>query len=289
MPTFGSSTGISIYYEWHGPREGTPVLFIRGTGADSSRWLPQVEAYARHLPCVIFDNRGCGRSDAPAGPYSVAMMAEDALALLDHLEIPVVNLSGLSLGGAIAQRMAIQWPDRVATLQLHGTWARTRGYARFYLSLLRRLLDEGGLDLYYEGAFLHLFPPSFFNEQYEQAAQILAGMKSHAAPAQGLYGQLEANISHDELDRLHLIRCPTLITVGELDMALPPEFSRELHDAIPRSELVIFPGGSHLFGLQDPDEFNRVTLGWLNRQRGNGRGDLRGPDERGSPGRALAT
>jgi pimeloyl-ACP methyl ester carboxylesterase len=269
MPTIGSSTGISIYYEWHGPREGTPVLFIRGTGADSSRWLPQVQAYAPYMPCIIFDNRGCGRSDAPAGPYTVAMMAQDALALLDHLGVTVANLSGLSLGGAIAQHMAIEWPDRVATLQLHGTWARTRGYATFYLSLLKRLLDEGGLNLYYEGSFLHLFPPSFFNDQFERATEILAGMKSHAGSVHGLDGQLQANLSHDELDRLRLIQCPTLITVGELDMALPPEFSLELHKAIPGSELVIFPGGSHLFGLQDP-EFNRVTLGWLNRQLGDG-------------------
>jgi len=79
-------------------------------------------------------------------------------------------------------------------------------------------------------------------------------------------GQLEANLSHDEADRLSLVRAPTLITVGELDMCLPPLYSRQLADGIPDAELVVFPGGSHLFGLQDPDAFNAATLEWLGRQ-----------------------
>ena len=196
------------------------------------------------------------------------MMVDDTIALLDHLGIGTCHLSGMSLGGAIALRLAIDFPERVTTLQLHGAWAKTHGYARMYLSLLKRFLEEGGLDFYYEAALVYLFPPDFLTEQYDFALEILERMKANSSPIAGLAGQIEANLTHDEADRLSQVRVPTLVTVGELDMCLPPYFSRELADGIPAAELVVFPGGSHLFGMQDPGTFNRVTLDWLARHRG---------------------
>lgn len=258
-------TGVSLYYEWHGQDDGQlPVIFIRGTGAAGNRWMPQVEAYGPDRRCLIFDNRGSGRSDSPEGPYSVTQMADDTVALLDVVGVDRAHISGLSLGGAIAQDIAIRFPERVATLQLHGTWGRTHGYVRMYLSFLKRMLEVGKTDMYYEGALLYLFSPDHITEHYEEVMAVLASMKEHAASPVGLLGQLEANLTHDLSDRLAEIEAPTLITVGELDMCIPPYFSRELHKAIPGSELVVFEGGSHLFGLQDPATFNQVTLDWLN-------------------------
>ncbi len=263
MPIANLSTGVDLYYEWHGTAEGPPVVFVRGTGADGSRWLPQVEEYQHQYRCLIFDNRGSGRSSAPSGPYTVPMMVDDTIDLLDHLGIETCHLSGMSLGGAISLRLAIDFPERVATLQLHGAWAKTHGYAKLYLSLLKGFLERGGLDFYYEAALLYLFPPDFLTRQYDLALEILARMKENSSPIEGLAGQLEANLTHNEADRLGLVRAPTLVTVGELDMCLPPFFSRELADGIPDAELVVFPGGSHLFGMQDPATFNRVTLEWM--------------------------
>lgn len=266
MPKVTLDTGVSLYYEWHGePGDEQPVVFIRGTGAAGNRWMPQVEAYIDSYQCLIFDNRGSGESDAPEGPYTVEQMADDTVKLLDQLGVEQAHISGLSLGGAIAQDLAVRFPARVATLQLHGTWARTHGYARMYLTFLKRMLEEGGTDLYYEGALLYLFPPDHITEHYDEVMDVLARMKEHASSPVGLLGQIEANLSHDLLDEVGQITAPTLVTVGELDMCIPPFFSRELHEAIPGSELVIFDGGSHLFGLQDPDTFNTVTLDWLRR------------------------
>jgi pimeloyl-ACP methyl ester carboxylesterase len=168
--------------------------------------------------------------------------------------------------------LAITHPDRVATLQLHGTWAKTNGYASLYLGYLKRLLETGGLDLYYEGAILYLFPPQFFIDNPDMASAILKGMKVASSPYAGLLGQLEANLTHDVADRLGAIVAPTLVTVGELDMCLPPHYSIEIHHAIAGSELHIFPGGSHLVGVQDPESFNKVTLAWLDRQIAAGHG-----------------
>ena len=265
MPTTAISTGIYLYYEWHGEADGIPIVFIRGTGADSSRWLPQVEDYKKKYRTLIFDNRGVGKSDAPKGPYSVEMMAEDSVALLDALNVEKCHVSGLSLGAAIGAQIAIAFPERVQTLQLHGGWAKTHGYAKMYLGMLGRWLEEGGLDLYYEAALLYLFPPDFITKNYDQVMTVLDNMKKNSSPIEGMRGQLDANMSHDIADKLNQISVPTLITVGENDMCLPPSFSRELADGIPNSELIIFPGGSHLFGIQDPGTFNRTTLDWLER------------------------
>ncbi|MCH2347977.1 MAG: alpha/beta hydrolase, partial [Pseudomonadales bacterium] len=193
------------------------------------------------------------------------MMAEDSVALLDALDVDTCHLSGLSLGAAIAAQMAIAFPERVQTLQLHGGWAKTHGYAKMYLGMLGRWLDEGGLDLYYEAALLYLFPPDFITDNYDQVMTVLDNMKKNSSPIEGMRGQLDANMSHDISDHLGKISTPTLVTVGEIDMCLPPSFSRELADGIPNSELIIFPGGSHLFGVQDPATFNRITLDWLER------------------------
>ena len=95
------------------------------------------------------------------------------------------------------------------------------------------------------------------------ARRVLSGMKANSSPLEGLLGQIHANKTHDLLDRLGEISVPTLITVGELDMCLPPAYSHELHNAIAGSDLVVFPGGSHLYGIQDPQTFNAATLGWL--------------------------
>lgn len=265
MPTSRLSTGVSLHYEWHGDVDGTPVIFIRGTGADSTRWMPQVEAYKDHYRCLTFDNRGSGKSDAPEGPYTVGMMAEDTLALMDVLEIPIAHLSGLSLGGAIAMVIAANHPERVSTLQLHGTWAKTNGYAAMSLGLLKRFLETGGIELYYQAALPMLFSPDYLTGHYDEVMATLRMMRENASSPVGLAGQLEANLTHDATHLLDRIQAPTLITVGQLDMCLPPSYSRALAAQIANSELVVFEGGSHLFGLQDSETFNQVTLDWLGR------------------------
>jgi len=179
--------------------------------------------------------------------------------------VPTCHLSGLSLGAAIGAKIAIDTPERITTLQLHGGWAKTHGYAKMYLGMLGRWLDEGGLDLYYDAALLYLFPPDFITNNYDQIMTVLENMKKNSSPIEGMRGQLDANMTHDISGQLDRISVPTLVTVGENDMCLPPSYSRELAEGIKDAELVIFPGGSHLFGIQDPATFNQVTLDWLAR------------------------
>jgi pimeloyl-ACP methyl ester carboxylesterase len=265
MPRIEVETGISIYYEWHGDPGAQPLVLVRGTGGIGARWMPQVETYSERYRCLFFDNRGAGQSDTTDPPYSMELLARDTLGLMDALGIDSAHISGLSLGGAIAQVMAIEQPDRVRTLQMHGSWGKTHGYALRFFELLLRYLDVGGLDFYFDAAPLTFLSPKFFTVEPETSNAIIAGMKATPPTQGGLEGQIRASIGHDALERLGGIDAPTLITVGELDMCLPPLFSEELHAAIPASELVVFEHGSHLHSVEDAVTFNRVTLDWLDR------------------------
>ena len=257
------SVDAQIYYEQHGDGDGPPVLFIRGTGADGTRWMPQVEAYKAHVPCVIFDGRGVGRSDTTPPPYTVEQMADDTIAVLDHLGVQSAHLSGSSLGGAIAMHLAVHAPERVRTLQMHSSWLATRGYTAYSLGLLKKILQAGGTDFYYEATLPLLFSPRFMANTFEELMRIRDHMKAHPATEDGLLGQIEANLTHDLSDVAAQVAAPTLITVGELDYLLPVSCSEELHAAIAGSELCVFAGCGHLATMENPAQFNRVTLDWL--------------------------
>lgn len=114
--------GVQIFYQEVG--RGDPLLLIMGWGADSTGWALQVPAFSAEFRCVAFDNRGCGQSDQPDVPYTTRLLASDALGLMDALGIEQAHVAGLSMGGMIAQEIAINHPERVRTLQLHATLAR---------------------------------------------------------------------------------------------------------------------------------------------------------------------
>jgi pimeloyl-ACP methyl ester carboxylesterase len=263
MPLAPIADDLELHYERFGTATGVPVVFIRGTGADGSRWMPQVHAYANEFPVVIFDNRGVGRSASPPPPYTVEQMAGDTLRLLDHLEIDECHLSGSSLGGAIALRLAADHPERVRSLQLHSSWLATDGYTRYSLGLLQQLFEAGGPSFYYAATLPLLFSARFLSSDQKRLDAILANMRANTASVDGLAGQIAANLSNDLRSAAASVRVPTLVTVGELDLLCPVAASEELAAAIEGAELVVFDGAAHLASMEVADRFNDVTLAWL--------------------------
>ena len=266
-PYASISTGIDIYYERVG--EGPPLLLIMGTGLDHSCWAPQIEAYQKRFERICFDNRGTGKTEAPQGPLTTRLMAEDTLALMDRLRVDHAHVSGLSLGSCIAQELTLMRPGFVKTLQLHGAWARAHGYAARKFSAQIRLLEEMDLRSFYEINVLWFITPEYMALHPDRVeAQIDAIVK--AAPYREiLKEQYRADLTHDTLERLDRIQVPTLVTVGSFDVALPPMYGREVAEAIPGAEFVIFEGGGHLHNMEHPEEFNRVTLDFLSRHSEN--------------------
>jgi aminoacrylate hydrolase len=254
---------LELNVERFGPTDAPVVLLIRGTGADGSRWMPQVEAYRDEFHVVTFDNRGVGKSDTPPGPYTVADMAHDTLALLDALEIEACHASGSSLGGAIALQMAVDHPSRVLSLQMHSSWLATRGYMEYSLGLLKRILELGGSNFYYEATLPLLFTAQFLSSDYSRTTEILAKMRANGANSEGLMAQIEANLSYDLSQSVGSISLPVLITVGEHDFLLPVSASEELHKSIAGSDLVVFENAGHLASMEAAEAFNEITLEWM--------------------------
>ncbi len=272
MPFVQIRTGIRVYYERQGA--GPPLLLIMGTGLDHSCWDGQVAAYRDHFECIVFDNRGAGRTeppdapDPPAAALTMKLLAEDAAGLLDALGIARAHVSGLSLGSCVAQELALGRADLVETLQLHGTWGRAYGYAARKFRAQKRLLDVFDLADFYQINALWFITPQYFHEHAQKVADQLDAIVAAAPSREILKAQYQADLDHDTLDRLPTLRLPTLVTVGSFDLALPPMYGQQVAAAIEGSEFVVFDEGGHLHNVERPEEFNRVTLDFLMRHVG---------------------
>ena len=266
MSYLTTSSGSRIFYKKVG--QGPPLLLIMGTGLDHSVWDQQVNSYGNEFECIVFDNPGIGESlRAPkSGPLSIASIAEDVVELLEHLKPEPVHVSGLSLGSCVAQELVLARPDLVKTLQLHGTWARADGYVRRKFQAQISLLQWLDLRAFYEINVLWFITPQYFR-QYPDVVESQIDNIVKRADKHMVIQQYEADVDHDTLSRLHRVTVPTLVTVGSYDVAIPPLYSREVADAINGAELVIFEEGGHLHNVENPEQFNRVTLDFLLRHR----------------------
>ena len=257
------SDGANIYYQIIG--EGEPLVLLMGFGADGDVWELHSAEYSKHFTCIILDNRGVGRSDAPSGPYSSEMMAGDTIAVMDHLGIAKAKVAGISMGGAIAQSLALNYPDRVSCLVLISTWPVFNNYAKtIYRNLikLRKVSDPAD---FMELLQLWIFAPPYYETRMNELKEGQQGAAANPNPQsqQGFEGQLNACMNHDVISRLHEIKVPTLITIGMMDIFTPPPFSEILHENISGSKLIRFPAGGHVHHWEDLDQFNKVTTQFL--------------------------
>jgi len=257
--------GIDLYYDETGA--GEPLVFVMGFGGDHQSWGFQLAALSARYRVVTFDNRGSGRSSAPDIPYTTRMMADDTVALMDRLGIGRAHILGVSLGGMIAQEVAVGHPDRVRTLQLHCTAARADGYMLALLENLRVVRAKAGVELAQRAMALYLFAPTTFNERPEFVDMLLYAASAQAHPQSdvGFARQGDAVISHDARAALGHIACPTLVAVGEEDQLAPLRFSREIVAAIKHAEFHTIPHAGHVYFWEKPAEFNTLCLTFLSK------------------------
>jgi pimeloyl-ACP methyl ester carboxylesterase len=260
---YAESNGSKIYYHERG--EGYPLVLIMGFGADGKVWEKHVAVYEKYFRCIILDNRGVGLSDQPAGPYTTAMMAADTIAVMDHAGIKKAKVAGISMGGAIAQEVAINYPARVSSLLLVSTWAKFNNYAKTVYENLKHIRMNVPPEHFTELLQLWIFAPPYYDNNPEQLKNdaAAAGENSNPQSRNGFEGQLDACIHHNSVDRLHQLNVPTLITVGMMDIFTPPGFSEVLHKHIRHSGLSTYPTGGHVHHWEDLDRFNKETLDFL--------------------------
>ena len=263
MSQIANSNGVHIYYQVRG--KGEPLVLIMGFGADGDVWEKHVAEYEKHFTCYILDNRGVGKSDQPKGPYTTPMMAADTIAVMDHAGVAKAKVAGISMGGAIAQELAINYPDRVQCLALISTWPKFNNYAKTVYENLKKLRVTSDPATFMELLQLWIFAPPYYEEYMADLAEGQASAQQNAHPQSqaGFEGQLDACIHHDTVDRLPQIKVPTLITVGDMDIFTPPAFSEILHAGIAGSEYVTFPTGGHVHHWEDLPRFNRLTTEFL--------------------------
>jgi 3-oxoadipate enol-lactonase len=273
---------VKIAYELRG-RDGPAVVLVHGVAMGRWGWAPVAERLARDFRVVTIDNRGVGDSDAPVPPYSAAEMAADVLAVLDAEGIDRCHLVGASLGGMVAQQLALTWPDRVERLVLACTvpgglrnWAMPP--ETMYLLLWGPLLPERvRLQAFAE----HSLGARTLRRRPELARRLIALRQADPQPSRGWLGQMAAGTFFDPAGRQRHLRQPTLVLHGTDDQVVDPRNAEELAALIPAARLVWFQGARHLFFWERPARFVRLVSdflqapAWLLQRSLNGRSSRR--------------
>jgi 3-oxoadipate enol-lactonase len=264
---FARSDGLRIAYELRGSRLWSRrpwLVLVQGLGFDRSGWDPVARQLRRHFRLLLVDNRGCGRSAVAERQFTVADMARDVVATLDAARIRKAHLAGASLGGMVAQEVAIGYPDRVDRLVLACT---TPGWPYAYpmpptgarlIAATRGLTQDVAARRYVQNALAAdtvAGRPELVDRllRHQQARPNAAGFSALAAAGARYTGHL----------RQAKIRARTLILHGDADTVVDPRNAALLASRIPDATLVMLPGLGHLFFWEDPDTFVDAVTAFL--------------------------
>jgi pimeloyl-ACP methyl ester carboxylesterase len=259
--------GININYRVQG--KGEPFVLIMGYSGDQTAWGFQTRAFRRYYRVITFDNRGVGKSDKPDGAYSTKMMADDTVGLMDHLDIKKAHVLGVSMGGMIAQAMAINYPERINKLVLGCTvagrdgssgpspeWPKALGYGEDYT-------DEDVRSIPIRKMADTIVSLAFNRKLYRIIFVPVAKIKFRLNGNTGLLGQWEAVLGHNTLNNLPAVKVPTLVIAGTKDRVIKPSSSEVIAKLIPNAKLVQIDGGSHMFNMEMSGRFNKEVLVFL--------------------------
>lgn len=245
---------VELAYEEAG--SGEALVFISGTSLDRTIWGGQVAAFASRYRCITFDNRDVGESSASAAAYTPRDMAGDTAGLLAALDLPAAHVVGHSLGGAVAQELALAAPDRVRTLTLVGSWARNDAYTRALFHTWKRLRTTLEPAAFVEAILTTGVGHTFLATVGVEALVQMFVAAPHPQSAESYCRQVDADLAHDTADRLAKIFPPTLIVAGDEDKVFPTPHVRQLADGIAGAELVVMPKVGHSPLVEDPAAFN---------------------------------
>jgi pimeloyl-ACP methyl ester carboxylesterase len=244
---------------------GDALLLINGLGFDRASYAVAAQAYAAAgYRVVTLDNPGAGETAGPAGPYTAAQLADVAAALLRHLEIGQAHVFGVSMGGIVAQELALRHSPLVRSLQLHCTWGRSDPFAAELFRSWGELVEAVGHVEVWDHMLLWAMTPEFYGAHPEVVAGYRA-MIAAAPPstAVGFRAQVAACIAHDALDRLSSVTAPALVTTGERDPITTPRHARELCEHLPNARLHLWPGVAHLPFVEAASDFDALALEFL--------------------------
>jgi pimeloyl-ACP methyl ester carboxylesterase len=262
-----SSKGARIYYESFG--KGPALLLIAGWGSSGLSWETSLlESLAQDHQVIALDNRGTGRSDKPRDDYSISLLAEDCIAVLNDAQVEHAHILGASMGGLIAQELVLNYQQRVSSVILCCTSCGWRNQIpESQLTFAQTLL--GGLGFVNREERLKmrmelLFSKSFVEREWQRLNEHWMRLSKYPTPVYAFRNQWEALRRYDCCNRLSEIRVPTLIMGGDLDRLNPVQRLTELSQRINGSQLQIFPGLGHGFIVETREEVQSRILAFLN-------------------------
>ncbi len=256
-----TANGIEMNYDLSG-KENAPVVMLSHSLASSLvMWHSQFEALEEGFRVLRYDIRGHGKSDAPHGPYTLELLGEDVIGLLDALKIGAAHFVGLSMGGMIGQYLGLTHPGRLQSLILCDTSARIPQEGQPAIDERIQTARTKGMKALLQLTLERWFTPSFLAKN-PPALQLIRE-QILKTPVEGYIGCSEAIRKLNYLDRLSEIRLPTLIMVGEEDPGTPVSAAESIRQRISNSKLIIIPSARHLSNIEQPEIFNRELLHFL--------------------------
>ena len=255
------ANGIDINYEIEG--EGPWLTLSHSLACNLHMWDPQMPVLTKKFKVLRFDTRGHGQSSAPAGEYTLELLADDLKGLLDALKIKHTHYVGLSMGGMIAQAFALRYPGVFQSMVLADTTSRRPPNAGQMWGERIQNAQTKGMGALVQGTLERWFTEPYRNSRKDVMEKI--GNDIRNTPVNGFVGCCHAISKVDYLDRLKEIKLPALVIVGEQDHGTPPEAARAIQQNLPGSELKIIPSAAHLSNVEQAQVFNDSMLGFLSR------------------------
>jgi pimeloyl-ACP methyl ester carboxylesterase len=248
---------VQLHYDVQG--SGDPLLMVMGLGASSATWNPElITNLARSFRVITYDNRGTGRSDKPDIPYSLEMFAADAVALLDALQLDRVHLFGVSMGGMIAQELALRYGPRLQTLTLGCTTFGGRNAVPpppESIKLLTAPRDGASEEEIIRRGWPLAYTPAFIRDHRATLEESIPRLLAHPTPVFAYKRHLDATYGLKTYDRLPTIATPTLVITGADDVLIPAKNAEILAQRIPGARLHIIRASGHAFFNETPAAF----------------------------------
>jgi aminoacrylate hydrolase len=260
MPTV-SVGDADIYYEEKG--EGPPLMLVPGLAGTGAFFISQVPEFSKSFRTIVHDHRGAGRSTHSRIRYSMNQMASDTLRLMDALGIDSAHLLGHSTGGAIAQLIAIEHPERLQSLVLSATWAGPDPYFRRMFESRKQTLLDSGVEAYLRASSLVQTTPRWVSDNDDFLTELHRVTAANCAPVEVMVSRIDAILGHDCRSRLMEIRVPTLVIVARDDMITPAFYAEELASAIPGAKLIVLDGGGHFAPAIHSTPYNAAVGAFL--------------------------
>jgi 3-oxoadipate enol-lactonase len=243
---------VRLVYEVDG--EGPAIVFVAGLGDDRRSWANQVAHFSSDHTVITIDNRGCGESDVPLGPYSIGRLAADAHSVVARLGLAGITAVGSSMGGAICQRWALDYPADLAQLVITNSWGERDTFIDALFEHWISLAGQGSAAYILQSLLLFCYSPEYLTRHPETVAAFLASPPPNLS---GFVAAAQACRNHDTAAVACEIHQPTLVIAGTFDILTRPVLSERLAGRLPQATLRNLPTG-HMVFWEMPDEFNAL-------------------------------